>query len=188
MRMYIANLTHQNIDFQYRLPEFKSPRAQQIPIGNQIQLSGELTTAQIDLIIQFHMKYGMVKFSEVSDFKGYFIPYCYRIDDPISAEVITEGVVQNRVFNSDLGRTQRIEAALAVNAQIEDRLDGQKISNFQFDIEEARSKDRDPVIESETHQITRDKKRGAPQHREEKSPISMVTDFLRARPKKVPSF
>jgi len=65
---------------------------------------------------------------------------------------------------------------------------GKKISNFQFDIEETRSKDRDPVIESETHQITRDKKRGAPQHREEKSPISMVTDFLRARPKKVPNF
>jgi hypothetical protein len=186
--MYVANLTHQVVDFQYRLPEYKSPRAQQIPIGGQIRISGDLSPQQIDLIIRFHTKYGMVKFSEVSDFKGWYIPTCYRIDDPISAELIAEGVVQNRELHMNMGRILRRDSAITVNAQIEENLKGEKISNFQFDIEEKSTKDRDPVMEPETFMVTRDKKRGAPQGPENRSPISMVTDFIRARPKKAPSF
>jgi hypothetical protein len=170
------------------LPEFKSYRSQQIPIGGQIQISGDLSTAQVDLIIRFHTKYGMVKYSEVSDFKGWHIPYCYRIDEPISAEIIGTGVFQNRELHQNMGRTLRRDAAIAVNAQIEENLEGEKISNFQMDIEEKVTKDRDPVLEPETFMVTRDKKRGAPQERETRSPISMVTDFMRARPKKAPSF
>src|SRR5580693_8988284 len=96
MQMFVANGTHQNIDFQYRLPDFKNYRRQMIPIGGQIKLSGELDQKQIDIIAQFHVKYGMVRVTELDQFKGYFIPYMYSIDKPIPAEKIVELVVSNR--------------------------------------------------------------------------------------------
>jgi hypothetical protein len=190
MKLYIGNGTHQNLDFQYRLPEYRSYRTQPIAVGGQTRISGDLTPAQIDIIIQFHTKYGMIKFSEISNFRGFFIPYIYRIDEAISKETLEELIVQNRVFNANESRRLRAEAALAVSAQIEDNLNGEKISNFQMEIEEKPSKERDATMEPETFQVTRDRKRGAPQEPGSgRSPISVVADFIRNKPKqKAPMF
>ena len=179
--MFIANGTHQNIDFQYRLPEYKTSRRQLISIGGQIQISGELNEKQIGIIVQFHSVYGMCKYNEISMFKGFFIPYIYSVDIPISAEIITELVIQNREFNELKGRKQRAEAAIAVNAQIEENA-GEKLTNFQMEIEEKPMKDRDVTI-SEKIVITRDKERGAPQD-PTKGPLGIITDFMRPKQKK----
>jgi hypothetical protein len=180
--MYIANGSHQNIDFQYRLPEYKTYRMQNIPVGGQIRISGELNEKQIDIIIQFHCKYGMVKYNEISSFKGYFIPYVFSIDDPVPAVAIAELIVQNRDYNKALGERIRAEAAVAVNAQIEENA-GDKLTNFEFEIKEAPSKDRDPTIE-ETIRVTRSKDRGAPQDPPGvKTPLGVIRDFVRPKPK-----
>lgn len=189
MKLYIANGTHQNIDFMYRLPEYKSYRTQTIEVGKQIKISGELTPAQIDLIIQFHMKYGMIKFSEINDFKGFHIPYVYRVDEPIAQDTIEGLIIQNREYSKAEAKRLRAEAAITVNTQIEDALES-KISNFQFEIEEKPDKNRDVSTEAETISITRDRKRGAPQEPGgARSPISVVADFIRNKPKlKTPVF
>lgn len=181
MKLYIANGTHQNIDFQYRLPEYKTYRQQNIPIGGQIRISGELNEKQIEIIIQFHIKYGMVKYSEIGDFKNYYVPYVYSIDNPIPAETIAELVVQNREFNKRLGERLRAEAAIAVNSLIEENA-GDKLTAFEMEITEKQSKDRDPTI-AEKITVTRDKERGAPQEGN-KSTLSAITDFIRSKPKK----
>jgi hypothetical protein len=172
MKMFIANGTHQNIDFQYRLPQYKSYRTQLIPIGGQIKLSGELTTDDIDRIILHHAIYGMVAAKELSNYKGYHIPYVYSVDEPVSAELIAELIVQNREFNDHLGKVLRQDAAVAVNATIESNLPPQsteRLTNLEMTIEELPSKDRDPVI-NEGIRITRDREKGAPQ-----SPLDLAT-------------
>jgi len=179
--MFIANGTHQNIDFQYRLPEYKTYRMQTIPIGGQIRISGELNEKQIDIIAQFHAPYGMIRSNELSAFSGYFIPYIYSIDTPISEETIVELIVHNREVNKANGERLRAEAAVAVNAMIEENA-GEKLTSFEFEITEKPMKDRDPTI-AEKIVITRDKEKGAPQA-PSKSPISAITDFMRPKPKK----
>jgi hypothetical protein len=178
MKLFIANGTHQSIDFQYRLPEYKTYRMQTIPIGGQIRISGELNEKQVDIIAQFHAKYGMIKSSEMADFRGYFIPYIYSVDIPITAETIAELVTQNREVNKALGEKLRAEAAVAVNAQIEDNA-GENLTSFEFEITEKPSKDRDPTI-AEKIVITREKERGAPQDPNRGS-LGIVTDFLRPK-------
>jgi hypothetical protein len=177
MQMFVANGTHQNIDFQYRLPDFKNYRRQMIPIGGQIKLSGELDQKQIDIIAQFHIKYGMVRVTELDQFKGYFIPYMYSIDKPIPAEKIVELVVSNREVSKKTGERLRAEAAIAVNAQIEENA-GEKLTSFEMEITEKPTKDRDPEI-SEKITITRSRERGAPQDPSERGPLGIVTDLFK---------
>lgn len=181
MRLFIANGSHQNIDFQYRLPEYKTYRQQTIPIGGQIRISGELNEKQIEIIIQFHVKYGMIKYTEISDFKGYYIPYIYSIDSPVPAESIAELIVQNREYSKVLGEKLRAEAAIAVNAQIEDNA-GEKLTSFEMEITEKPAKDRDATI-AEKITITRSQERGAPQD-PGKGTLGTIADFV-GRKKKI---
>jgi hypothetical protein len=181
MQMFIANGLHQNIDFQYRLPQYKSYRTQMIPIGGQIRISGELSQEDIDKIILGHAIYGMVGAKEISKFKGFHIPYVYSIDEPISETIILELVLHNREYNEQLGVKLRKDAAVAVNTLIEENM-SDKLTNLEMTIEEVPSKDRDPVI-FEGIRVTRDRERGAPQ-----GPEISPFDLASARKAKRPSF
>jgi hypothetical protein len=163
------------------LPEYKTFRQQNIPVGGQIKISGELNEKQIDIIVSFHLKYGMLKYSELSDFKGFYIPYVYSVDNPVSAEIIAEGIIQNRQYNKVLGEKMRADAAVAVSAQIEENAQGEPLKEFEMEIKELPSKDRDPTIE-ETIRVTRDKERGAPQE-PGKGAMGVIADFIRPKPK-----
>ena len=162
MLLYIANGTHQNIDFQYRIPNMKSYRQQTIPIGGQQQLSGNLSKEVVEAIIESHQKYGICRADEIANFRGFFIPYVYSIDKPVSYETIAELVTQNRVVQTQLGVKIRREAALAVNSIIEENITGEKLNNLEMTIEEVSTKNKDPEIH-EGVRITRSKERGAPQ-------------------------
>jgi hypothetical protein len=165
MQMFIANGMHQNIDFQYRLPQYKSYRTQLIPVGGQIRISGELTSDEIDRIALHHAIYGMVSARDFKNYRGFHIPYIYSVNEPISADLIAELVEQNRIYNVELGKQLRQEAAVAVSATIEDNLPPQtteRLKNLDMTIEEVPSKDRDATID-EGIRITRDIEKGAPQ-------------------------
>ena len=162
MRLYIANGTHQNIDFQYRLPGAKSLRQQIIPIGGQQVLSGDLDDKLINSIVETHAKYGMVRCDEISKFRGFSVPYVYSVDKPVSADIIAELVEQNRRYNQDLGVKIRKEAALAVNSIIENQIVGEPLKNLELTIEEVGTKDKSPEM-NEGIRITRDRELGAPQ-------------------------
>jgi hypothetical protein len=182
MLMYVANGMHQTLSFQYRLPEYKTYRQQKVPIGGQVRLSGDLNEKQIDIIAQFHQKYGMVKATDIHMFKGYFIPYVYSVDNPVSSELIMELIIQNREYNRILGEKLRAEAAIAVNNMIETNA-GEKLTSFEMEIMEKTDKNREEQPIGEKIVITRSKERGAPQDpREAKGPLGIITDFIRPKP------
>jgi hypothetical protein len=131
----------------------------------------------IDLIVQFHQKYGIMKASEISSYKGYFIPYVYSVETPVNEDVIAELVIQNRIFNKELGERLRRDAAVTVNAAIEENAQD-KLTNFEMTIEEYRVKDRDTQLVPEGIRVTRSKERGAPQE-----PPKTPLDFGLARSK-----
>jgi hypothetical protein len=185
MKMYLGNGTHQNIDFQYRLPQYKNFRQQTIPIGGQIHLSGDLTEKDIDIIIQYHSIYGMVSNKEFPNYKGFFIPYIYSIDEPITADQIIALVVQNREFNTELGIKQRKEAAVTVSKVIEDQINAipgyigtrDRLTNLEMEVDEVATKDRDATF-SEKVRVTRDRERGAPQE-PDKNPLDFMASKVR---------
>jgi hypothetical protein len=179
--MFVANGSHQNIDFQYRLPKYRSYRTQMIPIGQQIRLSGELSKDEIDIIIAHHSVYGMVSSKEIANFKGFNIPCVYSIDNPIPAEIIVELIVQNREFNEQLGKRLRQEAAVAVNSIIENNTTD-TLKNLEMTIEEISTKERDATF-AEGIRVTRDKEKGAPQ-----GPDKGLLDFSLSRRVNKPTF
>jgi hypothetical protein len=117
MKMYVANLTKQVQSFCYRLPEGRSPRQQEIAIGGQTLLSGDLTKMEVDSIIEQHAKYGLVDVAEIDRTKP-FAGLCYSIDKPISVEKIRRGLAHNDDVLVDRGRQTQKEAALAVARQV----------------------------------------------------------------------
>jgi hypothetical protein len=161
MKMFVANGSHQIIDFQYRLPEVKNYRQQTIPIGGQIRIAGELSQKDIDLIVEHHTIYGMVHFREISDHKDIFIPYIYSVENYMSSDTIAELIVQNREFNDEQGKKQRQAAALTVNNMIEETI-SDTLKNFEMTVVEQDSKDRNATV-SEGIRVTRDREKGAPQ-------------------------
>jgi len=133
--------------------------------------------ANIELIVQFHEKYGIMKASDISSYKGFFIPYVYSVDNPVHENIIAELIVQNRLFNKELGERLRRDAAVTVNATIEENAQD-KLTNFEMTIEEYRVKDRDTQLAPEGIRVTRSKERGAPQE-----PPKTPLDFGLARSK-----
>jgi hypothetical protein len=162
MKMFIANGTHQNIDFQYRIPEYKNYRQQTIPIGGQIRISGELSPKDVEAIITTHEIYGMVEASKIADFRGWHIPYIYAIGEPINAGVIAELVAHNRVVNTELGMKYRQEAAVALDGLIKDNTKGDKLNQIEMTIEEVDTKIKEPEIHEKVR-VTTDRERGASQ-------------------------
>lgn len=181
MYMFVANGMHQNMDFQYRLPGTKTYRTQMIPIGEQIRLSGDLSKEQIDIVINHHTIYGMIAAKDISQFKGFHIPYVYSIDNPISAEVIAELIVQNREYNFQLGKRLREEAAVAVSNTIEENTTDH-LKSLEMTIEEMPSKERDATF-SEGIRITRIPEKGAAQ-----GPEKGLLDFSLSRRVIKPTF
>ena len=121
MRLYVANATKQNFDFMYRLPEVTGIRMQTIPIGGQVQITGELTTPQVDSIIAQHTKYGMVAVDEIDRSRN-FTGLCYSIDKPVPVAKIMTAVRLNTNVLQERGRRMRQEAAVAENNRIEQTL------------------------------------------------------------------
>jgi hypothetical protein len=162
MRLFIANGSHQNIDFQYRVPKYKNYRQQTIPVGGQQQLSGDLDKEAIDAIVDHHQKYGMIRAEEISNFRGFYVPYVYSVDKPVAAEIIGELVIQNRSYQQALGVKIRQNAAVAVNNIIEEQITHEPLRNLEITIEEVGTKDKNSEM-NEGIIITRDRERGAPQ-------------------------
>ncbi|HXB12378.1 MAG TPA: hypothetical protein VNZ45_10350 [Bacteroidia bacterium] len=118
-----------------------------------------------------------MKASDISSYKGFFIPYVYSVDNPVHENIIAELIVQNRLFNKELGERLRRDAAVTVNATIEENAQD-KLTNFEMTIEEYRVKDRDTQLAPEGIRVTRSKERGAPQE-----PPKTPLDFGLARSK-----
>lgn len=121
MKLYVANCTHQAQDFVYRIAEKKSPVMQRIEVGGQVCLPLDLTSSQVDGIVEQHRKYGMVEISESID-KTKRCNLVFSRDRPIRAQKIIDVINHNRGVMFLDGRELRKKAAIAVNNQIEEQV------------------------------------------------------------------
>lgn len=146
MKMYIANATKQVADFIYRVPETQSLRTQSIPIGGQVQLSGELDRTAIDYIIEQHTRYGLVPADEI-DRTREFSGLCYSIDAPVKVPKITSLIHHNVEQLIARGRQTREESAVASNNFLENEINEsgrpEVLRNFEASVVEENHDERD---------------------------------------------
>jgi hypothetical protein len=129
MRMYVANCTQQRQIFMYRVPEEGSGmmggmRVQDIEIGQQVPLSGDLNKFQVDSIVQQHARYGMVAVEEIDRTRGAFTGLCYSVDKPVPVSKLLYVINANKSVLDLRGQEIRKEAAVAVNQQVETQMEG----------------------------------------------------------------
>jgi hypothetical protein len=128
MKFYLCNMTQQRQRVAYRLPEVSSAWIQEVPIGGQIMLSGknggyDLTTPEINAVIEQLTPYGMVALENIDRVQGY-VPLCYAIDRRIPITAIEKGLRANGSLLDSRGRQMRREAAIVSSQEIDNRLAG----------------------------------------------------------------
>jgi len=121
MDLYIGNSTKQRQQFCYRVPEETGLRVQDIEIGTQVKISGDLSTQQIDAIIQQHRAYGLVPAAEAGKVKG-FTGLCYSVGRPIQSATLELAIDANQRVLEARGKKLREEAAIAVSNGMEQTL------------------------------------------------------------------
>ena len=131
MKLYVANLTAQKVVFAYLMPDEHGKltggghRTQDIPIGGQVVVAGDLTKEQIDAIIKHHRKYGMRSQDEIAARRSTFVGVCYSIDRPVTTASIRNGLETNLTVLTEAGKQYRTEAAVAVSNAMEMQLQDQ---------------------------------------------------------------
>jgi hypothetical protein len=118
MKLFIANMTQQVQDFCYRVPESTGLRTQRIDVGQQIQISGDLSTPQIEEIVNQHARYGMVHIDEIDRHKPY-IGLVFSTDRPVTVNRMSYGIQHNRMVLVERGKEIRQETAVALHQKIE---------------------------------------------------------------------
>ncbi len=167
--LYIGNVSKQIHQFAYRSLERPGIIFQTISIGGQIRIvpngaRSDLTTPEIDYIIEQHKTYGIAPIDELDSITNPFGGLCYSIGKPISAEKLRRAMLKKDDAVKAFGAKLRQEAALAVNSQIEEQI-GAPLRNLEmsFTEEEPRggySDDTDHV--SEGVRVTRLADHGPP--------------------------
>jgi hypothetical protein len=125
--LYIGNISKQVYQFAYRSPERPGVIVQTIPIGGQIRVSPngthiDLSTPEIDSILDQHRTYGMVSIDEVNVSQSPFSGLCYSIGKQISVDKLRRAMLKKEEALKNYGQQLRREAALAVNSQIEEQI------------------------------------------------------------------
>jgi len=120
MHVYIGNATKQILTFSYR-PAGRGVRAQSVPIGGQVLLSGDLTPDEVEAALSQNAKYGLVDVKEIDRTKG-FIGICYSLDKEISLSYLQRALDQNHRVMVDRGKEIRTNAAIAANQSLENEL------------------------------------------------------------------
>ena len=122
MDLYIGNATKQEQQFCYRVPEDGRLRVQDIHVGTQIKVSGELTAQQIDAIVDQHRMYGLIPAAEAGKVKD-FAGLCYSVGKPIQIDKLQLAIDANQRVLEARGEKLRRDGAIAVNNMIEKNLD-----------------------------------------------------------------
>jgi hypothetical protein len=125
--LYIGNASRQIFQFAYRFPERVGIITQVIPMGGQIRVSPngkitDLSTLEIDSVVGQHRMYGLVAVDDIDTDRSNFSGLCYSIGKPISIDKLRKAIQRNDDKLKIQGQKMRQEAALAVNAQIEEQI------------------------------------------------------------------
>jgi hypothetical protein len=118
-KMFVANCTQQAHLFLYRLPESSGIRSQHILPGAQIQISGDLTTPQIESIVRQHAKYGMVHVGDIERTRP-FTSLCWQLDKPVNVNAIMKGLDHNhRILDARGQQFRKVAAVVAASKAAE---------------------------------------------------------------------
>lgn len=117
MRMFVANASRHIQNFQYRVPENPQVRQQNIPIGGQIQISGDINIKDVEAIIKQHEKYGLISVDEIASTTK-LASLCYQLDKPIHPSKIEHLSNRNIGVLQDRGHEQRKNAAIVLATQL----------------------------------------------------------------------
>ena len=112
MKLYVANATKQNHDFQYWLPDAQRPYTRQIPIGQQILIESD--TVALERIVEQHILYGITDINDVvrgTQFHG----IVFSFDKPINLERLIGAMDMHDQAITDRALEQRKRSAAAVN-------------------------------------------------------------------------
>lgn len=129
MKLFIGNATRQNYVFAYRLPERKVV-TQDVPHGGQIQITGDLSTKDIDAILEQHQPYGLVAVSDIDRTKA-FAGLCYQFDKPIPITQLMRAMKHNVDALVERGKEIRKEVAISESNLLENQLaDGDRVEGL----------------------------------------------------------
>ena len=122
--LYVANVSKQRHDFNYRIPEENSIRRQQIMPGQQITVyQPDAAPEVLRAIVDQHTMYGLIDAAEI-DRKKPFIGLCYSFDKPIKVEKIMYGDEHNQKVLTQNSQDARRHAAAALHQSISAATDG----------------------------------------------------------------
>jgi hypothetical protein len=160
--MFVANATKQNFIFLYRASGRGTPTAQEIPMGTQIKVSGDLTPDDVEGIILQHERFGFMKADAFDSPR--FGGILYNVGSPIPEARIKKAILKYQAIQDDKGKVIRKEGAIAVSNVIEREIIGEdnnamKLTNLEMSVEEdppkEGSKEGHPDLFSEGIQVLR---------------------------------
>lgn len=171
-KVFIANCSAQEFDFVVRIPEAGVVR-QLIPIGTQIQIPMDLNPFQVEAIVQQHAPYGMVSVTEIDRTKT-FVGVCYSLDKRVDMEKVRRVIEKNFEILDARGKKIREEAAVAVNAAVENSVrnlrSNSTLREMEFSVQEVERQGFDTEVnESITVSRSQDQSPRAPRGRARKA-------------------
>lgn len=112
MQIYLANGTHQHVQFNYRLPEHNSFRTLEVKAGRQVRFPEDLSETDVNHLVSQIERYGGVG---VSDVKHIMIPrsLVYSVDRKISSDKIDEARTRDEIARQEVAAQKLEEAGLA---------------------------------------------------------------------------
>jgi hypothetical protein len=137
--LFVGNATKQNYVFLYRASGRSSPTAQEIPIGTQVKLSGDLLPDDIEGIILQHQPYG---FMDINNFNSpLFGGIVYSENKPIPSEKLKKAMIRYQEILDARGKITRKEGAIAASDVIEKQIIGEdnnamKLTNLEMSVDE----------------------------------------------------
>jgi hypothetical protein len=147
--LYIANVTKQDYEFSYRIPESKKLHRIIIAPGTQTMLRHD--PAAVAYIIDQHQKYGIISVADLEAGKT-FNGLIYRIDKPLNIDSILRAIKRNDQALLKDGEKRRVDVANAANhlmARQAQEMDN-RLSGLQIDVIE-QAKDVNTPPEDRNH-------------------------------------
>jgi hypothetical protein len=111
--LYVANMTKQHHQVNYRLPEIQQVRFQDIPIGSQVSLGGDLSADQIELIVKQLQPFGLRSVDEIARQRN-FVGLCYSIDKPVKIDAFGSAFEKNDEMLNQRAEERRATVAEAI--------------------------------------------------------------------------
>jgi hypothetical protein len=137
--MFVGNVRKQHHVFHYRVSGRTNLTSQEIPIGQQIKLSGDLTPDDIEGVILQHQQYGFCDAN--NDIPKKFGGILYSIGKPISEDKLRKAMIKFQQQMVEMGQEIRKQAAVSVSSQIDSEIVGvdnpnMKLTNLEMSVEE----------------------------------------------------